>query len=168
MPGGTSIAFLDNPTTPGTKIDRVSAEVAAKALGVRLLFLHASSASEIEAAFATLAQQRADALLVNSNAFFFVQFQQLAALAARYAVPAIYHSREAVAAGGLMSYGASIPDGYRLSGIYTGRILKGDKPADLPVEQSTRIEFLVNLKTARALGREVPTSILLRADEVIE
>ena len=128
----------------------------------------ASAASEIEAGFAALADQRIGALLTSADPLFSVRGAQLAALEARYAIPAVFHDRTIVQAGGLMSYGPSIPDAFRLVGTYVGRILKGEKPADLPVQQSTRIEMVLNLKTAKALGIEVPTATLLRATEVIE
>jgi putative ABC transport system substrate-binding protein len=127
-------------------------EAAARALGVRLVPLKAGSPSEIEAAFATLVQERAGALLIGSDPYIFDQRDQLAALESRDAVPAIHHDRQLVEAGGLTSYGARIPDGYRLVGSYTGRILKGNNPADLPVQQSTKIELVINLKIAKTLG----------------
>jgi putative tryptophan/tyrosine transport system substrate-binding protein len=144
------------------------AQAAARVLGVRLSALNAISESEIEGAFATLVGQQAGALLVQGDLVFVAHRDRLVALAARHAVPAIYQFREFAAAGGLMSYGSSLADSYRQQGVYTGRILKGDKPADLPVQQATKIEMILNLKTAKALGLTVPTSTLLRADEVIE
>jgi putative ABC transport system substrate-binding protein len=167
-PGPASIAALVNPTSLDPESRTREWEVAARVLGVRLVVLNASSAGEIDRAFATLVQQRIGALLAGSDALYFAQRNQLVALAARHRVLALYHAREAVEAGGLMSYGPNIPDGYRLAGTYVGRILKGEKPADLPVQQSTRLELVINLKTAKALGIDIPTSILLRADEVIE
>ena len=146
----------------------VRAQAAAQILGVHLTVFRADTAGEIEDAFANLAPQGIGALLTGSNAFYLNQRAQFAALAARHAVPAIYPYREFVDAGGLMSYGASITDSTRLMGNYVGRILKGDKPADLPVQQLTRIETVLNLKTAKALHIDVPTATLLRADEVIE
>jgi putative ABC transport system substrate-binding protein len=168
VPAATQIAVLVNPTNPAGEALLKEAQVAARVLGVRLSALNASSESEIEGAFAMLVGQRAGALLMQGDPVFIAQRDRIVALAARHAVPAIYQFREFAAAGGLMSYGASITDSYRLAGVYTGRILKGDKPADLPVQQATRFEMVFNLKTAKALGLTVPTSTLLRADEVIE
>jgi len=135
---------------------------------VRLVILKASTPSEIEAAFAIVVRQRIGAILEASDSFFFEQSAQIVALAARHAVPAIYFFRDNVEASGLISYGANFLDSYRVAGTYVGRILNGETPADLPVQQSTRFEMVLNLKTAKVLGLEVPTSILLRADEVIE
>jgi putative tryptophan/tyrosine transport system substrate-binding protein len=163
-----SIGLLVNPTGPQGALDTREAETAARVLGVRLVIQKASTPTEIEAAFARFNEQRVGAVLVGGEPFFWVQREQLAALAARHSVPAIYPLREYVEAGGLMSYGPSISDAYRIAGTYAGRILNGDKPAELPVQRSTRIETVVNLKTAKALGLTVPPSILLRADEVIE
>jgi putative tryptophan/tyrosine transport system substrate-binding protein len=167
-PDATSIGFLVNPTSPQLKAQMNEAEFAARVLGVQLMSRETSTPSEVEAAFATLAGQHIGAILVDSDPFFFDRGPQLAALAALHAIPAIYHARETVGAGGLMSYGANISDAYRLAGTYAGRILNGDKPADLPVQQSVKVEFVLNLKTAKALALAVPQSILLRADEVIE
>ena len=141
---------------------------AANLLGVRLLPLNASDPSEFETAFAALVRERAGGLLVGGDSLFSVHFDQLATLAARYRVPAIYARREATTAGGLMSYGARLSDAYRVAGTYVGRILKGEKPADLPVQQSTRVEMVLNLKAAKALGLTVPNTLLVAADEVIE
>ena len=140
----------------------------AAVLGVRLLLLNASSPHEIEVAFANLVAQRAGAFLLGTDPFFMTARDQLVALANRHTVPAIYPFREDAAAGGLVSYGASNRDAFRLVGDYTGRILSGDRPADLPVQQVTRIEMAINLKTANALGLTVPLPLLARADEVIE
>jgi putative tryptophan/tyrosine transport system substrate-binding protein len=169
VPGATSIGFLINPTnTTVTKAEMMEAETAARTLGVRLVTLNASTLGEIEAVSENLAAQRIGALLTGGDPFWTFQRVQLAALTARHAVPAIYAVREIVDAGGLMSYGASISDAYRLAGTYAGRILKGEKPANLPVQQSTRIEMVLNLKTAKALGLTIPEMLLATADEVIE
>ena len=143
-------------------------EAAANVLGKKLVVLEASTPEAIEAAFATLVQMRAEALFVHADAFFASQNKQLVALTPRYAIPTIFHLRDFVMAGGLMSYGADLADGYRQAGIYAGRILNGEKPADLPVQQATKVELIVNLKTAKALGITVPRSVQSRADEVIE
>jgi putative ABC transport system substrate-binding protein len=168
VPTALPIGFLINSTDPGWEARMKAVETAARRLGVGLVIQKASTPSEIEAAYAIFVGQRIGAVLVDADPLFFAQREQLVALAARHAVPAIYHVREIVEAGGLMSYGAKVSDAYRLAGSYAGRILKGEKPADLPVQQSTRIETVVNLRAAKALGLEVPTATLLRADEVIE
>jgi len=168
VPSATSIGYLVNPTSPQTVVILREAENAARILEVRLVILNASIPSEIEAAFTALAAQRIGALCVDTDAFFTLHGAEIAALAARYTVPAIFGFRARVEAGGLMSYGTDISDAYRLAGAYAGRILKGEKPGDLPVQQSTKVELTINLKTAKALGLTFPQSILLRADEVIE
>jgi putative ABC transport system substrate-binding protein len=169
VPAGTSIALLINPTSPAySEAATESAQSAARILGVRLLVLNASTENGIEAAFATLVEERTGSLLVSGDSFLVSQRDQLVALAARHAVPALYHRREFTAIGGLMSYGPSLPEVYYQVGDYTGRILKGAKPADLPVQQSTKFELVINLKTARTLDLEVPPTLLARADEVIE
>jgi putative tryptophan/tyrosine transport system substrate-binding protein len=169
VPAATSIGFLVNPTNPTVfKAEMMEAETAARALGVRLVTLNASTLREIEAAFEILVAQRIGALLTSGDPLWTVQRAQLAALTARHTVPAIYAVREIVVAGGLISYGASISDAYRLVGIYAGRTLKGEKPADLPVQQSTKVEFVLNLKTAKALGLTIPETLLATADEVIQ
>ena len=144
-------------------------QAVADTLGVRLHVLHASTEADFEAAFATAAQLRAAALVISgADPVFGSHAAQLGALALRHSVPAFYQSREFAVAGGLISYGGSIADVYRFAGVYTARILKGAKPADLPVQQSTKVELILNLKTAKALGLEVPARLLARADEVIE
>src|SRR5437764_1278132 len=171
VPQAKVIALLVNPNSAGTeRIKRIirDMEEAARAKGVQLPILKAGTESEIDAAFAALVQLHAGALLVAADPFLSSRREQLVALASRHAVPAIYAWREFVAAGGLISYGASLTSAFRLVGTYTGKILKGAKPADLPVQQQTTFELVVNLNTAKALGLTVPPSILARADEVIE
>jgi putative tryptophan/tyrosine transport system substrate-binding protein len=168
-PMANIIALLVNPTNP--EIAEASAaelQTRAGTLGIQLHVLRASTEREIEQVFMNLIQLRADGLVIATDAFFNTRNEQIATLALRYAVPAIYQFREFAAAGGLMSYGGSVPEIYRLVGVYTGRILKGEKPADLPVQQLTKVELIINLKTAKALGLTVPLPLLGRADEVIE
>jgi len=162
------IALLVNPNNSNTQHIIGEMQEAARAKGVQLHILIAGTESEIDAAFATLVQLHASALVVGGDPFFGKRREQLVTLAASYGVPAIYQSREFAAAGGLISYGASFPATFRLAGIYAGKILNGAKPADLPVQQPTTFELVVNLKTAKALGLTVPPSILARVDEVIE
>jgi putative ABC transport system substrate-binding protein len=166
LPAATVVALLVNPTNPIA--ETLDLRAAARTLGLQLHVLRASTEGEIDDAFAILVRLRAGALVIGSDVFFNTRSEQLAALAVRHAVPAIFHLREFVAAGGLMSYGGSLRDSYRGAGGYTGRILKGDKPADLPVQQSTKVELIINLKTANALGLTIPLPLLARADEVIE
>jgi len=169
VPTATSVALLVNPTSLGIAETLTrDMEAAAHTLQLQLHVLHASNDREIEMAFATLTQLRAGALVIGADAFFTGRSEWLAALTARHAVPAIYEWREFVSAGGLMSYGSTVLDTYRPLGVYTGRILKGEKPSDLPVQQATRVELIINLKTAKALGLTVPLTLLGRADEVIE
>jgi ABC-type uncharacterized transport system substrate-binding protein len=168
VPQATVIAFLMNPNNPNGNIELTAAQTAATALGRQIVVLNASSESELDAAFASIAQQRIGALLGASDPFLFNRRDQIVSLAARHGIPAIYYLRDFARAGGLMSYGNSLTDMYHLVGVYVGRILKGEKPTDLPVVQSTKFEFVINLQTARALGIEVPTSMQLLADEVIE
>ena len=169
VPKAVRIAVLVNPANaPSAEATLRDIPEAARAIGLQIQVLNASTSREIEAAFATLVRDRADALFVAPDGFFTSRRVQFATLAARHRIPAAYSNREFVEAGGLMSYGTDIPDMYRQVGVYTGQILKGAKPADLPVLQSTKFEFVINLQTARALGLEVPNSIQLLADEVIE
>jgi putative ABC transport system substrate-binding protein len=168
VPGATIIAFLVDPTFPTAEPATKEAEAAARALGFQLLVLNVNSEGQFEMAFATLLQHRAGGLVINANPLFTSHSNQLVALAARHAVPTIYQLREAIEAGGLISYGASFADAYRQAGIYAGRILKGEKPADLPVMRPTKFEVVINLRTAKALGLQIPPTLLARADEVIE
>jgi len=160
------IGYLMNPNNPNREIDNV--QTAARSLGQQILVLNANDGREIDVAFATIAQQRVAALLVASDPLFFDRRDQLVALAARQAIPAIYYLRAFPQAGGLLSYGNSLTDMYRQVGTYTGRVLNGEKPADLPVMQSTKFELVINLKTAKALGLEIPPTLLALADDVIE
>jgi ABC-type uncharacterized transport system substrate-binding protein len=168
LPKATLIAMLVNPGSVDTEAERRDVQEAAQRLGQQLIILDASSDRDIETSFATFVQRGAGALIVGAGAFLFSNRERLVALAARNALPAIYADPEDAAAGGLMSYGPSIVDAYHQVGIYAGRILKGDKPGDLPVIQSTKFEFLLNLKTAKALGLDVPPTLLALADRVIE
>jgi putative tryptophan/tyrosine transport system substrate-binding protein len=166
MPKGGTIGYLMNPDNPNRELDNVQA--AARSLGQQILVLNADGGREIDTAFATIAQQRVAALLVASDPLFFDRRDQLIALAARQAIPAIYYLRAFSEAGGLLSYGNALKDMYRQVGTYTGRILNGEKPADLPVMQSTKFELVINLKTAKALGLEIPPTLIAIANEVIE
>jgi putative ABC transport system substrate-binding protein len=169
MSGATRIAVLVNPANP-VNAETTTRELQAPArdIGLQIKVLRAASNSEINAAFATLVREQLDAVFVGGDAFFTSRRVQLAVLAARHAVPAIYPQRDFPEAGGLMSYGASLADTYRQLGVYAGRILKGAKPADLPVEQASKFELVINAETAKALGLDVPATLLARADEVIE
>ena len=168
VPMTALIGFLVNPTNPDADNETKSARAAAGSVGQKIAIVQARKDSELETAFATLVQQRAGALVICADPFFNNQRDKLVELAARQKVPAIHSLREYAAAGGLMSYGTSITEAHRLVGLYAGRILKGEKPADLPVQQSTKVELVINLKTAKALGLTVPPQIVARADEVIE
>jgi putative ABC transport system substrate-binding protein len=168
MPGATVAALLVNPTNPTGDTVSKGVQTAADVLGLKLHVLHASTEQDIDAVFASLRETRAGGLVIGTDPFFTSHGEQLGALTLRHAMPAIYQYREFARAGGAMSYGGSITDSYYLAGRYTGRILKGEKPADLPVQLSTKVELFFNLKTAKALGLTVPLTLLGRADEVIE
>jgi putative ABC transport system substrate-binding protein len=168
VPNAAVIGFLVNPINPNTDSDTKDVQVATEALGRKLLVVNAGTEREIDAAFGILVRQRVSALLVHTDPFFLSQREQLVALTARHALPAMYAFRDFIPAGGLMSYGTSLTDGARQVGVYTGRILKGEKPADLPVQQAVKVELMINLKTAQTLGLTFPITLLGRADEVIE
>jgi putative ABC transport system substrate-binding protein len=168
MPKAATLGVLINPNFPPAADQLSDVQTAARALGSQIHVLRASTDSEIDTAFETIVQHRIPALAVAADPFFITRRDKLVALAARHAVPTMYHYREFAAAGGLMSYGIDLSDVYRQIGIYAGRILKGTKPADLPVMQPTKFEFVINLKTAKALGRPIPAGLLSFADEVIE
>jgi len=168
VPTATVIGFLVNPNNPAEKSEMKDADQAARALGVRLLVLNAIRERDIDVAFATLDEQRASALVVGSDPLFLGLSHKLIELTAHHAIPAIYNVREFPEAGGLMSYGSKQSDAYHQAGIYVAKILQGTKPADLPVMQPTKFEFVINLKTAKVLGLAIPPSLLARADEVIE
>lgn len=165
---GALIGFLVNQTNAGAEIQTKNALAAAESVGQKLLVVQAHTDSELEAAFVTLAQQRAGALLVGPDPFFIRRRDKLVGLAASQKLPVVYSLRQFAMASGLMSYGTSITEAHRIAGLYAGQILKGEKPANLPVQQSTKVELVINLKTARALEITVPTPLLGRADEVIE
>jgi putative ABC transport system substrate-binding protein len=169
FPGATTVALLVNPTNPLAATLSKDLQAVADTVGVRLHIVHASTEADFEAAFARAAQLRAAALVIGSADPWFGSYSaQLGALALRHSVPAIYQTREFAAAGGLMSYGGSITDTYRLAGVYAGRILKGEKPADLPVQQASKVDLYINMKTARALGITIPLPLSGRADEIFE
>jgi len=167
-PKATTIALLVNPGNPNTEFDAKEIESAARSLGLRILRVNAGSEREFDLAFAIMAEQGVGALIVNADAFFYARRDQLIELATRLAVPAIYELREFAMVGGLMSYGANIAEAYRKAGVYVGRILRGEAPGDLPIQQATRFELVINLKTAKALGLTVPSTMLALADQVIE
>jgi putative ABC transport system substrate-binding protein len=168
VPSATNIAVLVNPSSPGAEAQTRDLPVVTRALGLQLHILHASTESDFEAAFANLLRLRPSALMIAQDAFVGSRSAQLATLTVRHAVPAVHSDPLFAAAGGLMSYGATFADAYRLAGMYIGRILKGEKPAELPVQQATKVELIINLKTAKALGLTVPLPLLGRANEVIE
>jgi len=168
LPGATNVGALLNPTFPDAPDQLHEVQEAAQRIGERLTLLNASSARELDAAFETIVQKGIGALLVGADPFFISRREQLVALAAHHGIPAIYEDRDFTTVGGLMSYGASFSDAVRQVGVYTGRILKGEKPTDLPIQQPTKFELVINLKTAKALGLTLPPTLLARADEVIE
>lgn len=168
VPGANTITLLVNPNRPGVQTQSAALEAAAHTMGRRMVIANAESESELDAVLARFANQGANALLVHTDAFLFSRRDQLIELTTRYGVPAVFDRREFAELGGLMSYGGSVTDVYYLAGIYTGRILKGEKPADLPVQQSTKVELVINLRTAKALNLTLPPTLLARADEVIE
>ena len=169
VPRTSSIAVLINPTSPTlTKTTIEDAQTAAHSVGLELHILEASTEHDFDAVFANVIQLRAGGLVIGTDAFFSSRLEQLAALSVRHAVPTVYHFREFAAAGGLIAYGGSLAEAFSGLGVYTGRILKGEKPADLPVQQVTKVELYINLKTARALGLNIPLPVVGRADEVIE
>jgi putative tryptophan/tyrosine transport system substrate-binding protein len=168
LPNSPSIGMLVNPDNVQTMSQSQRVQAAARAVHQQVVILRASTEAELETVFATLAQERVTALVVGVDTFFTSQPVLLATLAARYRIPAIYGFRSNAEAGGLMSYGASLDDSYRQQGVYAGRVLKGEKPADLPVQQSVKFELVINLKTAKALGLTIPETLLATADEVIQ
>jgi ABC-type uncharacterized transport system substrate-binding protein len=168
VPGTAVAAVLVNPSNPNAESNARGIDAAARAMGLRIEFIAAASEQDFSTAFAAIIKRQLRVLVVSADGFFASRREQLVALAARHAVPTVYFQREFVAAGGLISYGASSPEMYRQAGLYTGRILKGTRPADLPVLQPTKFELAVNLRTAKALGLDIPTTLLARADEVIE
>jgi putative tryptophan/tyrosine transport system substrate-binding protein len=168
VPKAAQVAALINPKSSTASSQLKDLEDTARAFGQQLSILHASTQSDIETVFSSLAQNQVGGLVIGADAFFFSRRDQFVSLATRYSIPTVYPWREAVVTGGLASYGSSVTDAYRLAGIYIGRILKGDKPANLPVEQSTKTELVINLKTAKALGINIPITLVGRADELIE
>jgi putative ABC transport system substrate-binding protein len=168
VPNAAAFGVLADPGSATTQSAVAALQAAARTLGLQLIVVYARTDSDLEPAFATLSQKRAGAVLVNPSTLYTRRTEQLAALAARHALPAMFPYREYAVAGGLMSYGGSISYMMRQAGIYIGRILKGEKPADLPVEQAVKIELVINLKTAKALGLTIPETLLATADEVIQ
>ena len=168
VPAATRIALLINPASPVAETVTRDSQAAAATLGLRLEVLHASTDHDLDAAYSMVEQSHAGALVIGTDPLFSSHADKLAALAAQHAIPTIYEYHEFVAAGGLASYGGSVTDSYHLAGVYAGRILKGEKPADMPVQESTKVELIFNLKAAKALGLSIPVTLLGRADEVIE
>jgi putative ABC transport system substrate-binding protein len=168
VPSAARFGLLVNPANENAETLSNDLKAAASRIGVEATIVQASDKREIEVAFATLVRNMAGALVVGTDPFFYTRRVQLATLAARHALPAVFNVREYAEAGGLLSYGTSLSEALRLTGVYTGRIIKGEKPVDLPVVQSTKFDFVINLSTAGALGLEIPPSLLARADEVIE
>jgi putative ABC transport system substrate-binding protein len=168
LPNGMTIAFLVNPNSPTAELQANNLHAAARSVGQDITILNATTIRDIDAAFKSAVQMRAAALLVAADPLFFTRAAQLVVLAARHAIPTLYFRREFAAAGGLMSYGSNADDSYRAAGVYAGRILKGEKPGDLPIQLPTKFELVINLSTARALAIDVPPTLLAHADEVIE
>jgi putative ABC transport system substrate-binding protein len=168
VPTATVMAALINPSHPGAEFQTKDLQAAASTLGLQIHFLQATSEKDFDGAFAALLDMKGGALVIGSDGFFIDKSEQLAALTLRHAIPAIFLYREFVAAGGLMGYASSLADGYRLMGVYTGRVLKGETPGELPVQRAVKLQLVINLKTAKALGLTIPEAFLLRADEVIE
>jgi putative tryptophan/tyrosine transport system substrate-binding protein len=168
VPTATIVALVVNPTNPSAESETKELQAAARTLGLRLHVLNASTESDFDRVFATIGQLRAGGLVIGADPFFISRIRQLAALAIRHTVPTIYQFREFATAGGLVSYGGALSDAYHLAGVYTARILRGEKPADLPVQQSTKVELIINLKTAKSLGITIPETLLATADEVIQ
>jgi putative ABC transport system substrate-binding protein len=168
LPQARAVAMIVNPNYPGAESEMAEVEAAGRVIGLHSQKVIAGDVPALETAFATISQMRVDAVTVGTDGFFITRREQIAALAARYAVPGIYPFPDFPAAGGLASYGASLADAYRQAGVYTGRVLKGAKPADLPITQPVKFELIINLKTAKALGLSIPPSLLMRAEEVIE
>jgi putative ABC transport system substrate-binding protein len=168
LPDATILGVLLNPADPQLEVQSALLLKAARTLGIQIEALRANTTAELDAAFRRVVQQKLPGLAIGASALFNVHSEQLGALAVRYAVPTIFQTREFTGAGGLMSYGGNLADLYHLAGVYAGRILKGQSPADLPVQQATKIEMVVNLKAAKALGLTVPPTLLALADEIIE
>ena len=168
VPNATVVAILVNPNNPNAEQNLQLAQEAARIIGLQLFIVKVGAASDFDAAFATIVQQRVGALVIAGDPFFNSQSEQLGVLSVRHAIPTIYQLREFAAAGGLMSYGINVEDAYRLAGTYVGRILKGSKPADLPVQQPTKFELFINLKTLKALGLAAPRTLLATADEMFD